>query len=410
MQDTRLELTGTETGDSLEVLGNVAAGLVSRARELRIGVDDNGQSDARRLSVRELASLVGVPSTTAYDVIKRLPEVSRPTGRSHRYTLDDLLSLRAALGKHNHAPPGARPVRIAVTNFKGGVSKSTLTATLGHYLALNGYRVLCIDVDPQGTLSTALGVQPDFSLTGADTLLPYLTGEQPDLNYAVRDTEIDTLKLIPANLSLEHAVMVLMAKQAERRDDGWFYAEVLDKGLATIRDDFDVILMDCPPNLGPLSTLAAFAADGLIVPMRPAMLDFASSAQFLSVFGETTANNDAAMSMIHGGDHQKTYLWTRVLLTQGQGRKSEKEVAEYIRLAYGHRVLGPEFPLMTAIGTAANRMRTIYDVHKDDVGRDALRNARQVVDVLGQEVEYLIDAARRRIASSEQQSKESRDE
>lgn len=397
-----------ESGQSLEEAGVYAAGLVAKARELRAGQDATVEqlSEARRVSVRDMAEEIGISSTFVHQHLKKLGII--PEANSQRFVLNDLVAVRGASGRGARRGAGEPCVRIAVVNFKGGVSKSTTTATLGHYLALKGYRTLLVDVDPQGTLSTLMGLQPDFNLTSNDTLLPYLArniGSEEDLfrpadlKYAIKPTELSTLSVIPASLSLEQATMLLINHQAALGATGdWFYAEALAEGLTTIEDDFDVILIDCPPNMGPLTTIAATAADALIVPLRPSLPDFASSAQFLSMFGQATQDNDVAMRMIHHRDDiTKTYLWTRVLLTQSQGRQADKEITEYVRAAYGARVLGPEFPHMTAVAAAGNRMRTIYDVSRKDVGRDTLRRALQVFDTLGAEIESLISMSRQQL-------------
>ena len=417
MTATRKQPTSTlpgplapETGETLSQAGAYAARIVAQAREMRIGEDDSDRefADARRMSGREIAEEIGISPSTVLSQAKRL-ELKPQNGH---FGLDDMVRLRAAVGK-TRKRTGLEPcIKIAVVNFKGGVGKSSTCATLGYHLALKGYRTLLVDIDPQATLSTLMSVQPDFSLTGDETLLPYLVrnadedieGEAPrfrpqTLDYAIRSTELSTLKVIPASLPLDMASMMLISQQhALGKDGGWFYTEALAEGLATIEDQFDVILIDCAPSLGPLTTVAATAADALLIPMRPSLPDFASSAQFLTMCGQSTMDNDEVRSLIYRREGlEKKYLWARVLLTQSLGRTADKEISEYVRAAYRARVLGPDFPHLTAVAAATNRMRTIYDVARADVGREALRRARTAVDALGADIESLILMSRQQL-------------
>jgi len=145
---------------------------------------------------------------------------------------------------------------ICVANQKGGVGKTTTAVNLGASVAATGHRVLLVDFDPQGNASSAVGYpRGKIELSVYDAL----TGDVA-LSDAIRPTEITTLFVAPAGSDLVGAEVELIA--AERRE--FFLADA----LATVADQFDYILIDCPPSLGMLTLNALVAAHGVIVPMQ----------------------------------------------------------------------------------------------------------------------------------------------
>lgn len=145
---------------------------------------------------------------------------------------------------------------IAIANQKGGVGKTTTAVNLSSCLAYKGKKVLVIDIDPQGNTTSGLGI--DKKNIGKSIYEVLINDE--DIKNAITDTLIDTLKICPSNIQLVGAEVELVSVISRETR--------MKVSISSIKDEFDYIIIDCPPSLGLLTLNALTAADTILVPIQ----------------------------------------------------------------------------------------------------------------------------------------------
>ena len=317
-----------------DILAN-SENFLQRMHEL--GQEPAARKELRRLfSPSEAADMVGRDRTTlaraeseiGVELPARNPENNRRVG----YTLEQVQAFRRHFGTLPWRDAESdQPIVVACQNFKGGVGKSTTCVNLAHYLALKGYRVLVVDTDSQATTTSMFGYVPDAEIDEDATILPYLSGYQTTLDYAVRGTYWPNIDLIPACLALYEAELAIVMHLAQQQDVDkrvQFFLE-LKYGLQTVADRYDVILLDSPPALGMISINVLMAADALLVPSAARMFDFSSTVQFFRM----------VHNYIGKIDPTKQYRWISVLTTPFDQRyESQKQFFEVMRTCFGESV------------------------------------------------------------------------
>ena len=175
---------------------------------------DRVKRDTRLYSMREVSQMVGRSHQTIRDAEQdgRLPK-PRLGDNSKRvgFTLSETNNIRDVLGTRLLRAEDEDPVVIGCQSYKGGSGKTTTAVHLAQYLAREGLRVLLVDCDPQASATAIFGYVPEADIPAGGTLLPYLEGDQSDLEYAVRATYFDGVYLVPSNLHLYRAEYTLAA-------------------------------------------------------------------------------------------------------------------------------------------------------------------------------------------------------
>jgi chromosome partitioning protein len=145
---------------------------------------------------------------------------------------------------------------ISITNQKGGVAKTTTAVNVSAFMAIEGKKILLIDIDPQGNASSGLGInrqETDYCVY--DVLINGVS-----LEAVTYDTELENLKIVPATIQLAGAEIELVSSISRESK--------LKKAIKSIRDQYDYIIIDCPPSLGLLTLNALTAADSLLIPIQ----------------------------------------------------------------------------------------------------------------------------------------------
>ena len=372
----------TSSGSTeLQRMAETAQALMQLARTRALA--PSMEKTTRSLSLAELADLIQVPRKTIEYAIetKSLP-AGASSGRKRLFTLAEVALFRQHFGRVPHRPPGSAPCVVGVANFKGGVGKTSTAVHLGQYLALQGYRVLMVDLDAQASLTTLFGLLPDSDVPTELTALPFFSGGANSLAGAIRHTYWYGLDLIPANLALYNAEFALARRQ--NIESGFRFYAVLKEGLDAVGQNYDVIVLDTPPALGFVTTNAMYAANGLVIPITPAMMDFASAAQFFQLLAEHVD----VINQHEGGD--KRFRFVRLLVSKFEANnKVHETIEEWLRQGFESAVFAKNMALSAALRTGPE-LQTAYEMTTYAGDRRTLQRAMKFLDDVNGEIEKLI--------------------
>lgn len=325
---------------------------------------------APSFNTAQLAVLVGLDKSKVSYRLKKgdLPSGSlSASGAKREWTLPEVRIWTRSLRNEHLKPPHAAAATICVANFKGGVAKTTSAATLAQGLSLRGHKILVVDTDPQGSLSELFGIQPtDVQID--ETVLPLYQGAEESLEYAVRPTYWDGVDIVASSPIVYDAEFALPVRGMQ--DPAFEFWSVLDYGLDPLRDKYDVIVIDTPPSLSYSTINALMAADGLVIPIPPNTLDFASSKQFWRLYLDFAGPIKKASGM------DKHFNFINVLMTRVDNQDAMSgEVRRWIMSAYGDSVLPIEIPKTSIASTASAEFGTAYDVSDTLMGSRTWKRA-----------------------------------
>jgi len=382
----------TGDGDALMVeLGEI---ISSNLQELRSKLfPPNSQKSLRSFTCAEAAKLIGV--SDAYlrqmSLDGKGPELdTTPTGR-RLYTLKQINEIRVMLDEGSvsrryvrHRRNGEKLQVVAISGFKGGIGKTIHSAHLAQFLALQGYRVLALDLDPQGSLSTMFvyhtetEVQPNESLYGA---LRY-DEERVEIEEIIRETYFDGLYFVPSSIHLmefEHATAVNRGIKGKTP----FY-RALKAMLDRVEENFDVVIFDCPPQLGYLTLSALCAATMVVVPCHPQMLDVSSTSQYLLMAGDLLAVfRDFGLVLKYDAFR---FLMTRYEPTD----LPQQQMDTLMRKLCGEHVLKNPMLKTTAISDSSLTKQTLYEVERTSFSRNTYDRAIAAMNAVNSEIEGIL--------------------
>lgn len=403
-----------------------AASLCGRGRLdlARRGYAPDGRKHLRRFSTWEIARyLIPVASAHLRRVLRAnpdLPQGETEGGKGARwFTLEEVLELRAHFATEGtrskaykpYRPAGAPAKVIAVANFKGGVGKTSTAAHLAMAAALDGYRVLVVDLDSQGSMTSILGGvvedewQTAFALIARDfareilaeqgegaldeTLTEALkiTAEQ-----VIQRTHWPNIDLIGAQLNLYWAEFQIPVWRMTLRR--WRLWDALSRFFDAdgLLHRYDLVIVDTPPALGYLTINALAAADILIVPLGASFLEFESTGRFFDMLYSTFASieegeNDANRAL---GLAEVRFEWdaVRAVITRFDPSQ-QTDLANVIQAYFGEFTASHRQEFTALIGQAGEQINGIYEADYRDFNRETYLRGRETFDRTYAEVKEL---------------------
>ncbi len=267
-----------------------------------------------------------------------------------QYSLEIINQIRDLSGTRFKRPKNTDPITCCVVNFKGGVGKSMTTLLLLQYLAINGLKVLGIDLDPQATLTTWFGFIPDIDLGEDDTLATTLIEDTDDIKRVIKKTYFTGIDLIPANLELQNAELILPSLSDQEISELGSPLKRLQLALEKVKHNYDVILIDCPPNTGALTMNAVSAINSVLITLPPSMPDFAS-------FIRLTKTLQRVFKAVNPGQLD----FFRILLTKHKGNAAANKLDQLMRKLYGEYILVNHMVDSAEIDNTANALLSLYE-------------------------------------------------
>jgi len=387
------------------------------------GLDSVGEKQLRRFSTWEITRyLIPVAPAHFRRVLRQNPDlpqgISETEGGAKWFTLDEVLRLRAHFGQEGSKAKEYQPYRpeglpakvVAVANFKGGVGKTSTCAHLAMSAALDGYKVLVIDLDSQGSMTSIFGGRVEDEWQTAFPLLArhyaeFLRAEnqrrvdrgEPPLPFdemltaaldvnpqaVIQSTHWPNIDLIGAQLNLYWSEFQIPVWRMAARS--WKLWDALGDSLVRggVLDAYDLVFIDTPPALGYLTINGLAAADMLLVPVGASFLEFDSTGRFFDMLHATfssieEAENLAARAL---GRPELLFEWDAVQTVITRFDPSQQAEMASLMQAYMGRTLSPFRQGYTAlIGQAGESVNGIYEADYRDFNRDTYVRGRATFD------------------------------
>lgn len=352
----------------------------------------------RPFQTQEVAALLGVTERYVRQMANELdiPKLEGKAAGRRVWTLEEIARLRTHLDAKSpgrylpHRREGEHLQVLNFATFKGGSGKSTQAVHAAQYFALRGYRVLAIDLDPQASLTTMLGVTPELHVGPHESLFGAITyqddadteeGRAPrPMREVVRQTYFAGLDLVPASLELAEFETESPRSLMLRHPSPFFTR--ISSAIAEVADDYDIVILDSPPQLGFVTMAGLHASTGLIVTVHPQMIDVASMAQFMTLAG-------SLMEVLEGQGGRTVPLdFEKILVTRHTpSDQPQMAVVTFLRSLFRTDVLAATMVNSTAVADCGLARQTLYEAVRDSSNKRTYDRAVQSMNGVNAELE-----------------------
>ena len=410
-----------------------AAGLAAKGRDdlARRGYAPDGKKRLRKFTIWEICRyLIPVAPEHFRRVLKQNPEL--PQGEGERgakwFTLEEVLTLRRHFAQEGAAgreylpyrPEGLPAKVMAVANFKGGVGKTSTAAHLAMSAALDGYKVLVVDLDSQGSMTSILGGsvsdewETAFPLIArnfaehlqAENIKREAAGQGPialdetlteslevSPRNLIQSTHWPNIDLIGAQLNLYWAEFQVPVWRMQSR--GWPLWDALTSAFESsgILNDYDIVLLDTPPALGYLTINALSAADILLVPLGASFLEFDSTGRFFDMLYSTFASiedgENANRRRLNLPEIQFEWDAVRAIVTRFDAGQ-QADLANVVQAYLGDFMTAYRQEVTAMVGQAGEQVSGIYETDYRDFNRETYVRGRETFDRTWAEVKEVL--------------------
>ncbi|MCF7701545.1 AAA family ATPase [Loktanella sp. M215] len=399
------QIVGSEALDAF----SVALDQALRQQSARLHAPNSRKSDGglRRFTIREMADITfRMNYNTLRHHLKNVPDLPEgimEPGNRRTFSLDEIIDIQNKLyvaGKISvdmfpGKIDGEVTTKLLIYNLKGGVSKTTAAVNLGQFLALRGFKVLMVDLDPQASCSDLFDIQADLDdLPSIYDVLRYDEEGQDSTRIGIADaiqpTYFPNIDIIPGSIALTEFEYETASAAARGVP---FYTRISD-ALSLVEDTYDVILFDTPPHMSFCVIAALYASNAMLVPLSAGMLDVVSLVKFLELASSTLAS-------IEGVDPNKRFHFIRILLTRYSAHDpAQLQLSSFLRNTLGPAMLKTDFLASTAIADAGNTMNPLLEVDPSTFTRKTYDRVLESLHGIAVEIEEEIMRSRGRIHAS----------
>lgn len=309
---------------------------------------------------------------------EKIPDVESTSGGRRLYDAQTLLTIREILESTAKIPgtylrgrrAGDKVQVLSFLNFKGGSDKTTSAIHTAQRLALKGLRILAVDIDPQGSLTTLFGYRPEVDFLNSGTIYDAIRYDDPlPFSQIIQKTYFTGIDLAPGGLVLqefEHETPQALRANIQPA----FYARMA-AALQEVEGQYDVIIFDCPPQLGYLTMSALCASTGVLITIVPNMLD-----------------------VVSGAGANMTYDFMRFLINRYEPSDGpQQQVVAFLRQLFGDEVMVAPMLKSTTSSDAGLTQQTVYEVERSAFHRQTYDRALDSLNLVNDEIESLLPQA-----------------